>query len=137
MSLIYDKGRHRHSTDKNTSKLKSNNNNQINQQNTLKNNDKKKGRKNQNIFNEYLTSSPLGNNNIKKPPILTTINNSNNRNVNITKNKIPQNKRLNFNKSFEGKIDTDNILKNFDFLKDEIYLNIRGKNKEYKNLVNN
>ena len=131
-----EKGRHRHSTDKNPSKLKPSNNNQINQQNTLKNNDKKNISKNQNIFNEYLTSSPLGNNIKKKPPILTSINN-NNGNISITKNKRPRNKRLDFNKSFEGKIRTDNILKNFDFLKDEIYMNIRGKNKENKNLVNN
>ena len=41
MSLIYDKGKSRHSTDKNSSRLKKNENFQINQNIVIKNNNKK------------------------------------------------------------------------------------------------
>ena len=41
MSLVYDKGKHRNSYDKNIPKMKINNNNPINQINIPKNNNKK------------------------------------------------------------------------------------------------
>ena len=52
-------------------------------------------------------------------------------------NKRQQINRLQFNKSFEGKLNRDNISKNFEFLKDDMYINIKEKNNENKKLVNN
>ena len=133
MSLVYDKGKHRHSTDKNSSKIKTNNNNPINQINNTKNINKKNMTKNNHIFNEYISSSPFEYNNKKKKQFLTTFqnmkeNNQDNNNENIINNKRPQIKKLNFNKSFEG-----NITKNIDFLKEGIF---KGKNNENKKAVN-
>ena len=140
MSIVYDKGKHRNSTDKNSSKLKLSNNNPINHLNIPKNNNKKNIPKNTPIFSEYISSSPLGNNNRKKKQFLTTFqnikennNNNNISNTNDINNKRPQIKKLNFNKSFEGNFGRDNFSKNFDLIKEGIY---KGKNNENKKAIN-
>ena len=143
MSLIYDKGKLRHSTDKNSSRLKKNENMQLNPNIIIKTNNKKNIVKKIPIYNDYISASPLENINGKKKPFLTTFHNYNYMNSNLsngnynTNNKKPQINRLQFNKSFEGKFYKDNISKNFDFLKDDIYLNIKERNDENKKLVNN
>ena len=143
MSLIYDKGKPRQSIDKNPSRIKKNENNQLNQKIIIKNNNKKNVIKKTPLYNEYISASPLENFNCKKKPFLTTFHNYNylqnnlsNGNSNMN-NKRQQINRLQFNKSFEGKLDRDNISKNFDFLKDDMYINIKEKNNENKKLVNN
>ena len=142
MSLVYDKGKHRNSSEKNNPRIKLNNINPINQLNLPKNTNKKNMIKNTHIFDENITSSPLGNNNIKKGQFLTAfqnfkemsnINNNNNNTVNINNNKKPQMKKLNFNKSFEGNLGRDNISKNFEYIKEGIF---RGKNNDNKKSVN-
>ena len=143
MSLIYDKGKLRHSTDKNSSRIKKNENTQLNQNIITKNNNKKNIIKKTPIYNEYISSSPLENLNDKKKPFLTTFHNYNYMNKNLSNgnsnmnNKRQQINRLQFNKSFEGKLNRDNISKNFEFLKDDMYINIKEKNNENKKLVNN
>ena len=131
MSLIYDKGKLRHSTDKNSSRIKKNENTQLNQNIITKNNNKKNIIKKTPIYNEYISSSPLENLNDKKKPFLTTFHNYNYMNKNLSNgnsnmnNKRQQINRLQFNKSFEGKLNRDNISKNFEFLKDDMYINIK------------
>ena len=143
MSLIYDKGKSRHSTDKNSSRLKKNENFQINQNIVIKNNNKKNIIKKSPIYSEYISASPLENNNGKKKPFLTTFHNYNYLNNNLsngnsnTNNKRQQINKLQFNKSFEGKIGRDNISKNLGFLKDEIFMNFKDKYNDNKKLVNN
>ena len=141
MSLVYDKGKHRNSYDKNIPKMKLNNNNPINQINIPKNNNKKNIIKNTHLFNEYISSSPIGNSNTYKAQFLTTyqnfkemsnINPNNNENINNVNNKRPEMKKLNFNKSFEGNIGKD-ISKKFGIIKENIF---RGKNNENKKSVN-
>ena len=141
MSLVYDKGKHRNSYDKNIPKMKINNNNPINQINIPKNNNKKNIIKNTHLFNEYISSSPIGNSNTYKAQFLTTyqnfkemsnINPNNNENINNVNNKRPEMKKLNFNKSFEGNIGKD-ISKKFGIIKENIF---RGKNNENKKSVN-
>ena len=143
MSLIYDKGKLRHSTDKNSSRIKKNENIQLNQNIIIKNNNKKNITKKTPLYSEYISASPLENFNVKKKPFLTTFHNYNYMNNNLSNgnsnmnNKRQQIVRLQFNKSFEGKLNRDNISKNFDFLKDDIYINIKEKNNENKKLINN
>ena len=141
MSLVYDKGKHRNSYDKNIPKMKLNNNNPINQINILKNNNKKNIIKNTHLFNEYISSSPIGNSNTYKAQFLTTyqnfkemsnINSKNTGNIKNVNNKRPEMKKLNFNKSFEGNIGRD-ISKKLGLIKENI---VKGKNNENKNSVN-
>jgi hypothetical protein len=140
MSLIYDKGKLRHSTDKNTSRLKKNENLQLNQNIVIKNNNKKNIVKKSPLYSEYISASPLDNNYGKKKPFLTTFHNYNYLNNNLSNgnnNKRKQINKLQFNKSFEGKLGRDNISKNFEFLKDEIFMNFKDKYNDNKKLVNN
>ena len=141
MSLVYDKGKHRNSYDKNIPKMKLSNNNPINQLNIPKNNNKKNIIKNTHLFNEYISSSPIGNSNTYKAQFLTTyqnfkemsnINPNNTGNTKNVNNKRPEMKKLNFNKSFEGNIGKD-ISKKFGIIKENIF---RGKNNENKKSVN-
>jgi len=141
MSLVYDKGKHRNSYDKNIPKMKLTNNNPINQLNIPKNNNKKNIIQNTHLFNEYISSSPIGNSNTYKAQFLTTyqnfkemsnINSNNTGNIKNVNNKRPEMKKLNFNKSFEGNIGRD-ISKKFGLIKENI---IKGKNNENKNSVN-
>lgn len=141
MSLVYDKGKHRNSYDKNIPKMKLTNNNPINQLNIPKNNNKKNIIQNTHLFNEYISSSPLGNSNTYKAQFLTTyqnfkemsnINPNNTGNIKNVNNKRPEMKKLNFNKSFEGNIGRD-ISKKFGLIKENI---VKGKNNENKNSVN-
>ena len=141
MSLVYDKGKHRNSYDKNIPKMKINNNNPINQINIPKNNNKKNIIKNTHLFNEYISSSPIGNSNTYKAQFLTTyqnfkemsnINPNNTGNIKNVNNKRPEMKKLNFNKSFEGNIGRD-ISKKLGLIKENI---VKGKNNENKNSVN-
>ena len=141
MSLVYDKGKHRNSYDKNIPKMKISNNNPINQLNLPKNNNKKNIIQNTHLFNEYISSSPIGNSNTYKAQFLTTyqnfkemsnINPNNAGNIKIVNNKRPEMKKLNFNKSFEGNIGRD-ISKKFGLIKENI---VKGKNNENKNSVN-
>ena len=141
MSLVYDKGKHRNSYDKNIPKMKLSNNNPINQLNIPKNNNKKNIIQNTHLFNEYISSSPIGNSNTYKAQFLTTyqnfkemsnINPNNTGNIKNVNNKRPEMKKLNFNKSFEGNIGRD-ISKKFGLIKENI---VKGKNNENKNSVN-
>ena len=141
MSLVYDKGKHRNSYDKNIPKMKLTNNNPINQLNIPKNNNKKNIIQNTHLFNEYISSSPIGNSNTYKAQFLTTyqnfkemsnINSNNTGNIKNVNNKRPEMKKLNFNKSFEGNIGRD-ISKKFGLIKENI---VKGKNNENKNSVN-
>ena len=141
MSLVYDKGKHRNSYDKNIPKMKLSNNNPINQLNIPKNNNKKNIIQNTHLFNEYISSSPIGNSNTYKAQFLTTyqnfkemsnINSNNTGNIKNVNNKRPEMKKLNFNKSFEGNIGRD-ISKKFGLIKENI---VKGKNNENKNSVN-
>ena len=141
MSLVYDKGKHRNSYDKNIPKMKISNNNPINQLNLPKNNNKKNIIQNTHLFNEYISSSPIGNSNTYKAQFLTTyqnfkemsnINSNNTGNIKNVNNKRPEMKKLNFNKSFEGNIGRD-ISKKFGLIKENI---VKGKNNENKNSVN-
>jgi hypothetical protein len=141
MSLVYDKGKHRNSYDKNIPKMKLTNNNPINQLNIPKNNNKKNIIQNTHLFNEYISSSPIGNSNTYKAQFLTTyqnfkemsnINPNNTGNIKNVNNKRPEMKKLNFNKSFEGNIGRD-ISKKFGLIKENI---VKGKNNDNKNSVN-
>ena len=141
MSLVYDKGKHRNSYDKNIPKMKLTNNNPINQLNIPKNNNKKNIIQNTHLFNEYISSSPIGNSNTYKAQFLTTyqnfkemsnINSNNTGNIKNVNNKRPEMKKLNFNKSFEGNIGRD-ISKKFGLIKENI---VKGKNNDNKNSVN-
>jgi len=141
MSLVYDKGKHRNSYDKNIPKMKLTNNNPINQLNIPKNNNKKNIIQNTHLFNEYISSSPIGNSNTYKAQFLTTyqnfkemsnINSNNTGNIKNVNNKRPEMKKLNFNKSFEGNIGRD-ISKKLGLIKENI---VKGKNNENKNSVN-
>jgi hypothetical protein len=141
MSLVYDKGKHRNSYDKNIPKMKLSNNNPINQLNIPKNNNKKNIIQNTHLFNEYISSSPIGNSNTYKAQFLTTyqnfkemsnINPNNTGNIKNVNNKRPEMKKLNFNKSFEGNIGRD-ISKKLGLIKENI---VKGKNNENKNSVN-
>ena len=141
MSLVYDKGKHRNSYDKNIPKMKISNNNPINQLNLPKNNNKKNIIQNTHLFNEYISSSPIGNSNTYKAQFLTTyqnfkemsnINSNNTGNIKNVNNKRPEMKKLNFNKSFEGNIGRD-ISKKFGLIKENI---VKGKNNENKNSMN-
>ena len=143
MSFLYDKGKYSHSVIKRYPKTNQNNNNIINKNNIAKNkNDNKNIIKNTPLFHEYISSSPSGNNNRKKAQYLTTFQNyndisnnqrNNNENINVIKNKRPQIKQLNFNKSFEGNLGKDYESKNFDLAKESLF---RMKNNENKKKIN-
>ena len=142
MSLFYDKGKYMNSIDINSSKLKQNNNNPINKLNLPKNSNKK-NRLQTTLFNEYIRASPFDNNNMKKKQFLTTFQNYKemknyqtniNNNSKIVNEKIPQNKKMNFNISFEGNFGRNNFSKNLDLTKEGIF---KGKNNENKKSMNN
>ena len=142
MSLIYDKGKYRHSVGKKYSKIDQNNNNIIYKNNIDKNNNNKNPIKNNTLYAEYISSSPPGNNNKKKSQYLTTFQNNdyihkNKRNINETinsiNNKISQIGKLNFNKSFEGNLRKDYKSKNFNFSREGLF---RMKNNENQKKIN-
>ena len=142
MSLVYDKGKYRHSVGKKYSKIDQNNNNIIYKNNIDKNNNNKNPIKNNTLYAEYISSSPPGNNNKKKSQYLTTFQNNdyihkNKRNINETinsiNNKISQIGKLNFNKSFEGNLRKDYKSKNFNFSREGLF---RMKNNENQKKIN-
>ena len=130
MSLVFDKGKFRYYNELEQNKSKINNSNA----NLSKNNPKKNN--NNQLFNDYETSSPFRNiNNNEKNTFLTTYQNYSNitntqRDQNHNNKKGINPKKLKYNKSFEGN------LNNFDLANDDLYNNNKFQgNKKFNNSV--
>ena len=131
MSLIYDKGKFKYYSNIKQIKSKKNNNN------VLKNYPNKISGKN-NLYNEYLSSSPFRiiNNNNKKSAFLITYQNNKSYENTFNNKKNINKKKLEYNKSFEGNLLNNNIKFSKDFGNIDLYNIMHDKNQEIKKFNN-
>ena len=140
MSLIYDKGKFKYFQDIEQLKKSYINNNNLN---INKNIPKKNLSKNNHLYKDYESTSPIRNiNNSKKPNFFTTYENNLNNNIKIQQNynkKTLNSKKLKYNKSFEVNMINDELMNsnNFDFINEDMHTIQQEKNNFNKKFNNN
>ena len=140
MSLIFDKGKFKYFQDMEQLKKSYNNNNNLN---INKNIPKKNLSKNNHLYKDYESTSPIRNiNNSKKPNFFTTYENNLNNNIKIQQNynkKTLNSKKLKYNKSFEVNMINDELMNsnNFDFINEDMHTIQQEKNNFNKKFNNN